>query len=138
MAGQSWESNMADLAHRFAGARIHDSRGLLGELHGALCDAPRQVTATLGEPCDAAAFGTMLGQSRLENLAFELAGSAGLMLSRSPAGHAEATLVADGLFAEATCAAASVPLAIGGALSGGLAEWAEAALVPRLASRATH
>ena len=79
----------------------------------------------------------MISAKCLHDAAFALAGRAGILVSKSPAGSVHATMIADGLFGETNYQATSVPLAIGGALSAGLAEWASAWRVPSV-SRATH
>lgn len=137
MASQEWECEIAAVYRLFSDREVGESATQFRALYEALCSAPSAIKQALGEPCDEHDLDRMLTGNCLHDAAFALVGRAGLMVSRSAGGHAHATVIADGLFSEVSHEATSIPLAIGGALSGALAAWAEAASAPAL-NRATH
>jgi hypothetical protein len=120
-----WNYQIVEIAEAFAHAQPGEDGACLLALHGALDIAPRAVAAVLGPMCEPVR-AQNLADAYHHELAFTLVERVGMMLSRGPGGQAQATVVAPGLFGETTSAAASVPLAIGGALVAGLLQWAAA------------
>ena len=138
MALDGWEYEIVAAAEGFVDAGPGDGAGALRALYETVSSAPGAVTAVLGRPCDRETADNWIRNDALHELAFALAGRAGLIVSRTPTGDASATLVASGLFEEVTWTSASVPLAVGAALATGLVSWSsEVREVPQ-ASRATH
>ena len=138
MALDGWEYEIVAAAEGFVDAGPGDCADALRALHATVCTAPGAVTAVLGRPCDRETADNWIRQDALHELAFDLAGRAGMIVSRTPAGDASATLFASGLFEEVTCTSESVPLAVGAALAAGLVSWSSVVREAPQASRATH
>lgn len=121
-----WAYRVVEIAEGFASANAGDATRLLRLLHGALRSSPPAVVEALGKPCESGEVENLIIAGSLIELAYLLVGRAGLLVSRFPAGEAQATVVAPALFQEQDHRNLSVPLAIGGALVAGLVAWSAA------------
>lgn len=133
-----WGGTIAHLAEHFEHADPNDEARLIGLLYEAMREAPPKVAEILGPVCDRATAARLLDHVAPRELAFQLAGRAGMMVSRTPNGQVYATLNAHGLFPECSAEGPSEAIALGRALSRALTNWA----IPRneraSVSRATH
>jgi hypothetical protein len=118
-----WSHQIVEVAEGFVGASPAQAGNLLRQLHGALVQAPADVSQAMGEPCRQTLIDALIDAEAFVELAYLIAGRTGMLVSRFPDGSAQATVVSPTLFGEMDHENASVPLAIGGALVAGLVSW---------------